>query len=369
MFHLFDKVYLSFDYNLSAYESRIVISQELASDLGSVPSPAPQHAWSPDVAGLIGIGKSYPLELEFFKEIKNLADGNKLIIYCDKTAFMHLFIAWHKLLLNITNSNNLWNVWKSFVDKESYRSTITQKNDYVFFNYMAVETWNRTEFDVKFAEITVSKDVGWNASILESLGIEYLLSTHVTNSSTAVKIALKNKIKLLAKRVLKGEIYDTKMHLVSNAFNKSLHDALSISKPETVAGLFSNPSLAIFNNNIFWQENAKMIPAEVGDALDIDAVTGEKLSALKSAVRLIRQDFQKCGATSTFIEKINWLDWVNGSLSDEQLVELLDSANFSATELIDDSDIEKINMLFIDWILSLYRTNSLATISDLSISF
>lgn len=368
MFHLFDKVYLSFDHNLSAHESRFVISQELASDLGSVPSPAPQHAWSPDVAGLIGTGKSYSSELEFFKEIKNLADGNKLTIYCDKTAFMHLFIAWHKLLLNITNSNNLWNVWKQFVDKESYRSTVTQKDDYVFFNDMAVGTWNRTEFDAKFAEITVSKDVSWNASILESLGVEYLLSTHVTNSSTAVKTALKNKIKLLAKRVLKGEIYDTKINLVSNAFNKSLHDALSISKPETVAGLFANPSLAIFNNNTIWQENAKMVTADAGDALDIDAVTGEKLSALKSAFRLIRQDFQKCEATSPLIEKIEWLNWVNGSLSDAELTALLNSVNFSATELVDASDTDKINMLFIDWTLSLYRTNSLATISDLSIS-
>jgi hypothetical protein len=368
MFHLFDKVYLSFDHNLSAYESRIVISQELASDLGTVPSPAPQHAWSPDVTGLIGSGKNYASELDFFKGIKTLADGDKLTVYCDKAAFLHLFIAWHKTLLNVTNSDNLWNIWKQFVDKESYRSTVTQKDDYVFFDDIAVGTWDRTVFDNKFSEITVSKDVSWNASILESLGIEYLLSTHLINSSTAVTTALKNKITLLAKRVLKGEIYDTKINLVSNAFNKSLHDALSIPKPDTINGLFANPSLAIFNNNSIWQENAKMVTSDSGDALDIDALAGENLSAMITAFRLIRQNFQKCAADSPFIEKIEWLNWINVGLSDSQLTGLLNSSNFSATELVDDSDTDKINMLFVDWILSLYRTNSLNTTSDLTVS-
>lgn len=368
MFHLFDKVYLSFDHNLSAYESRIVISQELASDLGSVPSPAPQHAWSPTVTGLIGSGKDYASELDFFKGIKTLADGDKLTVYCDKEAFMHLFIAWHKTLLNVTNSNNLWNIWKQFVDKESYRSTVTQKDDYVFFNDIAVETWDRTVFDNKFSEITVPKDVSWNASILESLGLEYLLSTHLINSSTTVTTALKNKIKLLAKRVLKGEIYDTKLNLVSNAFNKSLHDALSIPKPEITKEIFSNPSLAIFNDSAIWNDNKKMVTSDTGDALNITALVNEKVPAMIAAFKLVRQDFQKCASDSPFIEKIEWLQWINSSLSDAQLSGLLDSANFSSTELVDDSDTDKVNMLFVDWTLSLYRTNSLNTISDLTVS-
>lgn len=368
MFHIFDKVYLNFDHNLSAYESRIVISEEIASDLGSVPSPAPQHAWAKKVSDLIGADKDYDSELNFFKQVKDLADGQKFMIYCDKDAFLHLFVAWHKLLLNVTTTDNLWNIWKQFVDKESYRSTVTQQDGYVFYNDIAVNTWSRSDLDSKFSAITVTKDTSWNASILESLGVEYLLSSHLNSGSAAVSTALKNKIKLLAKRVLKGEIYDTKLNLVSNAFNKSLHDALSISKPATIIDLFSNPSLAIFNDSTIWNNNGKMVTSDSGDALNIDALSGDKLSAMIAAFRLVRQNFQKCSADSPFIEKIEWLSWACGNLSDSQLTDLLGSPNFSATELVDDSDTDKINMLFVDWILSLYRTNSLATISDLKIS-
>lgn len=369
MFHLFDKVYLEFDHYLSAYENRIVISQNTAAEVGeTAPVFGTQHAWGKTVEDVIGVGKVYPTFLDFFKQIKTTAADSKLIVYCDRVALQHLFIAWHKLLLNVDTPDNLWKIWKLFVDKESYASTITQSNAPIFFNSIKVGSWNKEDFDSKFSSTSIVYDAAWHAEIINSLGIEYLLTTHLLNNSTTVSASLKNKIQLLSKRMLKGELYDTKLSIISNSFNKTFHDALGIPQPATVSDIFSNPELEIFSDSKIWIEDGRLVTANQGDSLKIELLTESDIDSIITAFNLIRQNFQKLQADSVDVTKINWLHWANTGMTDSQLDDLLVDVNFSATNLIDSSDTDNINMLFIDWILALHRTGNINSVSDLSIS-
>jgi hypothetical protein len=367
MFHLFDKVYLDFDYAISAAVNRVVISQANAPEDGQMGNPQ-QYAHGYRVADLIGPNKLYSSEIDFFQKIKNIADGNKTVIYCDRTAFQHLFIAWHKLLLNVSTSENLWNIWKQFVDKTAFQSSLVEIPNYVFFDSVNVESWNRAEFDSLFDSIIISKNSSWNTSILNNVGIEYLLSSYVNNGSTQVKSALKDKIKILAKRVLKGEIYDAKINAMCNAFNKSFLDMLSITTPNKINDIFLTPALSVLNDSTLWQSNGKLKPSNNNDALNIELVTGATIPQLIAAFKFIRQDYQQSLPTSPFIKKIEWLNWVNSELSDQQLDDLLMDPTFTAAEIVDESDRNNVNILFIDWVLGHYRANTVSTISDLSIS-
>jgi hypothetical protein len=367
MFHLYDKVYLDFDQNLSAYEPRVVISDRYGAD-DQTGGFATQYAFGKVVSDVIGEDKDFVNELDFFKQIKTLAAGNRFVVYCDKTALQHLFIAWHKILLNITDSANVWNVWKLFVDKESYRSTVTEAIEHVQYNDIKISNWNQQEFVDKFNSISVTKDSIWLQSILNDLGIEYLLASYV-NGSAQTKSAFERKLKLLASRTLQAELYDTKLNVIANAYNKTLHTTLSIDCPSSVADLLSNDSLSILNDPDIWTEENQMTPSDNHGSVDIAALTGEKLSAVITAFKLVRENFQKLQSESPYVKKIEWLNWVNNaSITDAELADILQSDEFCSCELVTDTDHDKVNILLVDWVIMLYKSSSLNSISDLTIS-
>lgn len=367
MFHLYDKVYLDFDHNISAHEPRVVVSEQYGSSDGVVQGFATQHAFAKTVGDIIGNDKTFANELEFFQQIKQLASGGRLVVYCDNVALQHLFVAWHKILLNVT-ADNAWNIWKLFVDKESYRSAVTDTVAHVYYEDIKASTWNQQEFVNMFDTVTVTKDSAWVLSILNSLGIEYLLSSYI-NGSAAVAPAFESKLKLLARRTLQGELYDTKLNVIANTHNKSLHDALGIAAPASVSDLLSIPSLSILKDPLVWTEAYQLVPSDTHGSADISALTGEKLTAMITAFNLIRQDFQKTQADSPFVKKINWLTWANSeSMTAEQIQTVLQSDEFSGCELVDESDHDNVNILLVDWMVMLYKTSSVNLISDLTIS-
>lgn len=364
MFHLFRKVYLDFDTNIDAYKNRMVIS----ATNGVQDDTNNSFYQGLTVADLVGDGKEFATEIDLFKKCKELSDDNddQLIIFCDKNSFLHMFIAWHKSLLSSIDADSLWSVFTKHVDKESYNSAITGRSEHVRFDQFKPSAWDKDLFVSQFSSINVTPDRTWNNSIVDHIGIDYLLATHIVSSTEAVKAALKNKIKIFADRTMQDEIYDIKMYAALRSQDKKLHEVLSVSDIDTISSLFAKPVLASLSDPSFWNENEKMYASSKSSAITLSNVSD--VSALITALKLFRVSQQGQKEDSIFVTKLDWLSWINGTLTDETLATLLGDENVCAAELITDTDWHKVNILFIDNILKLYRSNNTDSLSKYSIA-
>ena len=374
MFHLFDRVYLEFDHAISAYTNRIVISERAAApELGEFPiNMTRQTKFAKNVSELVGLDKEFATELELFKycgEIASTLTG-PLVIFCDAAAMQQLFVAWHKTVLNVNSSDAVWKAWGFMVDKEAYLSTVTRSNEFVQYGNLNLGSWSREEFNNYFDSTSVSKDTSWIASIISSLGIEYLLISYIISpNNAAIRDSLKSKIILLAKRMLQGEIYDSKIELILNSQNKMLHDILGITEALTVDELLNHPRLFVFKDPSLWLTGSKMSASTFGEtAFDISKVSTLNVDAVIAGFKTVREDFQHQDPAHVFVNKIDWLQWIVSGLSDETLAELLLDPTFSAVTLVDSEDQLHINLLLIDWILKLHRTNNAQAAQELTIS-
>ena len=147
MFHLFSKVYLNFDHNITHTEDRIVVSKDVGQQFSQ---------------GDTSIGKSFyqflsienfkdegiENELQFFKKCKEIydKDSKRLTIYCDKISFQKLFIYWHKLILKDIKVENLWKIWSFYLQKEIYFTAMFSKTYPTFANELNEDLWNKDEF-------------------------------------------------------------------------------------------------------------------------------------------------------------------------------------------------------------------------------
>ena len=204
MFHLFNKVYLDLDVKISAKVRRIVISETCGSPDVLQPGSSFQDSLYANrtVEDLIGEGKTFSSELDFFKQLKVIGDSSisPLVVYCDKISFLHLFVAWHKCMLDNISANTLWKMFNFFIEKETYLSNFLDNPSNLTFNQFNIGQWDKTVFDNKFNVVSASQDKTWNSDMIPNLGIELLLLGYVVNPSDAIKSALKSKIVLLTSR-------------------------------------------------------------------------------------------------------------------------------------------------------------------------
>lgn len=373
MFHLFDKVYLEFDAKISAEVKRVVISETCGSPHGKELEGSlqdPLH-YGRQITDLIGEGKTFSSELELFKQLKVVGDisSSPLVVYCDKISFLHLFIAWHKCILDDISANTLWKMFNFFIEKETYLSNFLDNPNNLTFNQFNASQWDRVVFDNKFDAISASQDRLWNSGMIPNLGIELLLLGYIVNPDDIFKSALKSKILLLTSRSLLSEIFEAKFELILNYQNKKLQNLLAVSNLETLQELFSHPELEIFTDTTIWNEAAVLYPSQSGSSLNLTAVTQEQVIKLINAYKLVRVEFNGISQATPQVDIINRLSWVvAGELNDQQLTDLLNNLQFSGSSFGETDDREKVNTVFIDWILGLYRSSSITEIENLRLA-
>lgn len=373
MFHLFDKVYLEFDAKIRAEVKRVVISETCGSPHGKELEGLLQDPiyYGRQITDLIGEGKTFSSELDFFKQLKVVGDSSSspLVVYCDKISFLHLFIAWHKCVLDNVSANTLWKIFNFFIEKETYLSNFLDNPNNLTFNQFNIHQWDRVVFDNKFSEISVYEDRVWNSGMIPNLGIELLLLGYIVNPDDIFKSALKSKIILLTARSLLSEIFEAKFELILNYQNKKLQNLLAVSNLETLQELFSQPRLKIFTDPTIWNEAAVLYPSQSGSSLNLAAATQEQITKLIDAYKLVRVEFNGISQSNPHVDIINRLPWVvAGELTDQQLYDLLNNLQFSGSTFGETDDREKINTVFIDWILGLYRASSITEIENLRLA-
>lgn len=369
MFHLFNKVYLTFEHNLSSFEKRIIFSKVNGVGDGiSNDTEKKLKIFAKSVDEVVGEEKAFKNFLDLFKKIELLSGEDRLFIYCDNDNFLKLFIAWHKTILINPSSDSIWQNFMFYVQKESFLSSITQETTHVHFNYIKPSSWQRDIFNDVFEKIEINQEIDWKLSIISSLGIEFLISSYLLNkSNNLIKNVLKEKIRTLVNRVIQDELYDTKISIMNNTFNKFLYDKININSDKMCLDIFSNEKLKIYNDPLIWRENLKMTASNFNGALDIKSISTEKLEELISVTKEFRNKFQGCELTSIIVEKLDWIKWIVEDFTDEQLEEFLNNDELSSSEIIADGDKRQINFLFVDWILNQYKNNKLETFSDYNI--
>lgn len=373
MFHLFDKVYLEFDTKISAESKRVVVSETCGSPHGIELEGLLQDPlyYGRQISDLIGEGKTFSSELDFFKQLKVVGDSSTspLIVYCDKISFLHLFIAWHKCVLDNVSANTLWKIFNFFIQKETYLSNFLDNPNNLTFNQFNIDQWDKVVFDNKFDAISVSQDRVWNSGMIPNLGIELLLLGYIVDPVDIFKSALKSKIILLTTRSLLSEIFEAKFELILNYQNKKLQNLLAVSNLETLKELFSQPRLEIFTDPTIWNEAAVLYPSQSGSSLNLTAVTSQQVTKLIDAYKLVRVEFNGISQETPQVDVINRLPWVvAGELTDQQLTDLLNNLQFSGSAFGEMDDREKVNTMFIDWMLGLYRSSSITEIENLRLA-
>jgi hypothetical protein len=280
-----------------------------------------------------------------------------------------LFIAWHKCILDNASANTLWKMFNFFIEKETYLSNFLDTPSNLTFNQFNTGQWDRVVFDNKFDAISVSQDRVWNSDMIPNLGIELLLLAYVVDQTAAIKSALKSKIILLTSRSLLSEIFEAKFELILNYQNKKLQNILSVSSLATLQELFSQPRLEIFTDPAIWNEAAVLYPSQSGSSLNLTAVTPQQVTKLIDAYKLVRVEFNGISQETPQVDIINRLPWVvAGELTDQQLADLLNNLQFSGSAFGEMDDREKVNTIFIDWILGLYRSSSITEIENLRLA-
>jgi hypothetical protein len=373
MFHFFDKVYLEFDAKISAEVRRIVISETCGSPDGREPEGTRQNPLhcGRQITDLIGEGKTFSSELDFFKQLKVIGDSatSPLVVYCDKNSFLHLFIAWHKFILDNISADTLWKIFKFLIEKETYFSNFLDNPTNLTFSQFNISQWDKTIFDNKFNSLSIAQDRLWNSTVIPNLGIELLLLGYIVAPTNTIKSSLKSKIILLTSRSLLSELFEAKFELILNYQNKKLHNVLGVTNLSTLQELFSQPRLEIFTDPTIWNEAAVLYPTASGSSLNISAVTSSQVTKLIDAYNLVRVEFNGISPTTPQVDIINRLPWaVAGTLSDQQLTELLNNLEFSGSSVSESTDREKVNTMFVDWILRLHRSSSTTEISNLRIA-
>jgi hypothetical protein len=267
------------------------------------------------------------------------------------------------------SADTLWKMFNFFIEKETYLSNFLDKPSNLTFNQFNIGQWDRVVFDNKFAAISVSQDRTWNSGMIPNLGIELLLLGYVVNPSDAIKAALKSKIILLTSRSLLSEMFEAKFELILNYQNKKLQNLLAVSNLASLQELFSQPRLEIFTDPTIWNEAAVLYPAAAGSSLNLAAITAAQITKLIDAYNLVRVEFNGISQATPQVDIISRLPWVvAGELSDAQLTSLLNNLEFSGSSVSESTDREKVNTMFVDWILGLHRSSSITEIANLRLA-
>lgn len=377
MFHLFNKVYMTFDTVIDNTKHRIVISKDNGHPIGYPEDPydsrvVKSHMQALSVQDIVGKGQKFATYETFFEYIRETAGlitdkDNQLIIYCDKNTAQQLFIAWHKLILKRHSVDDMWKMWLFFVDKYSYVTRLTHLQDNVFDDINVLQ-WNKDTFVALYETIDVQPSSLFVSTVLQGIGIEYLLSTYFVDPTPQLKQMLNTKLCFLHRRLVQGELYDSKMDLLKNSQCKELLDYLGIDpdiSPTTISTVFNHPKFSIFVNPELWNEAGTLVASNEEGKMSLNMGKLDSTTALafvdafrdfKAAVK--RSDIRE-GFLSHSVQKISWLVWTfTGQLSDAKFDELVVDPVFNADFFVDPDDLEKVNVLFIDFAIRQYKNGN-----------
>ena len=340
VFHLFKKVYLAADDAIDVNNNRIVISETngfgMLIDLDAV-SHGTLKDYATSLEELVGPGKKYENFLQLLNAINHFCDesATKVIIYCDKTAFLKIAVLWLKVLLPNANMDDCYGIVSSYqfqnrmFGTSEYASVTRAYRLNQVSEYITIQEFNQV---FTATSVDTAAFAGFINLVKPHLSIEFILATYISNQSCKEelrKIAF-DKLKVGMQQYL----YECKDFILSNMLNKPVFDKFSPTVNYTLGNLEEitrDPAFDIWFDTSLWDIESIGIPSSKSKFY-FDRMSPSQFDKFKAHMTIYLDQNNIYINPEAIIGDMTWIDWIlenlnmcrNATLSDSDLTKLVE---------------------------------------------
>lgn len=231
MLHLFKKTYIEIDSHIDANIDRIVISKEKGTGFYQELNQffkGTLYSFGKEINDVAGEGKTFNdflSMLDFCYEVNTKAN-KKIVIYCDKDAFMKISSLWFKFIFREPHAATSYTILKSYINKEIYITNAAYNRANNQESYELLD-FKELEFTQIFnsTEAIADQNEFFN-KIKDSLSLEYYIASYYFDGS--YKCELKNIVKLMTERNIYDLTKDVWRLISTNISNEKFRSLLGV---------------------------------------------------------------------------------------------------------------------------------------------
>jgi hypothetical protein len=215
MLHLFNKVYLEFDYTIENHLDRVVISEKYGNKMYEPLEKAFQGK-------LISYGKNFEEVINndflgFIKFLKDFGDNSdkKIVIFCDKNSYVKFIAQWFKTIL----PNLDYDTFEIIVNHTIYNQRIVSNTQLSkIYSVDLNSLWEDLDNVKSSWENTQPVDSTLFKNLSLNYSYEFLISTYLSGSNSH-KEELKKTLHMFLRRWYKEILIDNRQMVLLNITN------------------------------------------------------------------------------------------------------------------------------------------------------
>lgn len=373
MIHLFKKVYVASEHQISLDYDRIVISEINGVDLRDSAKEVYQGVlihYARNVDELINKVGSWEQLLELVNEHASSTD-KRVMIYCDDKALAEILTVWFKSLLPNSSQQSIENLIKGLI----FRYNVYFKGKFLLSSGQVEAGQDLTDANLEAAfekytnlTVTIPQELKVNS------GVEFLLATYLSNGQ--MKDELKNSLKVLIRKDLEKYLFEVKeiffTHILTRRFTKDLgydkqytYDNMSeiLSDQSPIAQLFLTDRL--------WNYKFMSFASAKNPNINLEAFTPSDIAVLNQFVNFATACWAEEGGYLGPKSDANKMDFIGiySNFTDELLAQIIDieSTFEHAAGTFFSIDLTSVNHYLITEILERKKLNDTSWIQQYSL--
>ena len=342
MFHLFKRVYLELDDGVDLNVNRYVISKDngggILNDLQYVVH-AQLFGNAETLEDLIGEGKQFPNFLVFLNELNKKTDAiGKVVVYCDKDAFLKIACTWLKVILPNVTVDDAYGIVASNLFQTRMLGT-SELADFTrpYRSTMADKFVTMQEFNQYYTTTQVERShyAGFVNLVRSGLGLEYIFASYLFNG--AYKAELKQIAHNQIKVGMQLFLYECKTFIIENLLNKQVIDQFEPTVEYNTGNLemcITDPAFDVWFEPSIWGVQSVAMP-HTKSLIFFNNMTQPQIDKIVAHLAIWMQQFNdgcKPGTMSAGDEINSWFEkkvkalklCTQDSLTDTDLNELVE---------------------------------------------
>ena len=378
VFHLFKKVYLASDDVLDVNNNRIVISETngygMLLDLEAV-AHGTLKDYATSLDELVGPGKKYENFLQFINAINHFSDEvvTKVIIYCDKAAFLAMTAHWVKILLPNATMDDAYGIVASY----QFQNRMFGTSDHVSYNrstrlnqvseYITIQEFNQA---FTTTEVNSAVYAGFVNLIKPHLSVEFILASYLSNQSCKEELRkiVYDKLKIGMQQYL----FECKDFIVTNILNKPVFDKFSPTVNYSLTNLEEitrDPAFDIWFDTALWDIESIGVPSSKSKFY-FERMSSSQFDKFKAHMQIYFEQNTIFINPTEVIGDMTWVEWIvenlnmcrSATLSDSNLNKLVEyqlSANKPNAQftVFEDTEKDRYNVYILDQIKQAVATS------------
>lgn len=357
MMHLWGRVYIDYDFNISETQDRFVIStangHPFARDISEV-GYLTLHTHGLSLTDLIGQDKKYASMAALLADAHRVQEerNKSVVIYCDKPAFIEIATLWLKTILPNATAETIKEILTLYTAKEKAIS------GFVYTGVSRIDRiWNVDADADAVIDSSLLKDIGpefdaFFEVIKTTISIEYLLPTFLSGDTRYDRPFLDSMYNLLSRKAV-NEVYDWRNFICTNIQTTLVKQMFNV--PDGAYDLESVPSLEPLVNPRFWNRTGLMHPNSSNPALLLTEMSMEDAQSLVTLLTSLRDPYASGPAKPIVMTEVMVLDLIplltKGRLLAVEARDVLEHPSFTAISLWSGQEIMKVNFYLVDKIL------------------